>query len=388
MPYDPRSRARVAKPRSATEAAPGAPPSVLADIAREPDPFARLMAMDERLQTSGFHPMSPWWKGTLRAFYASGKRWLVVLAGRGSGKSTTLTRVAAAETLFTPRKVPPGQRFAWPFVSVSMGDARARIIEIASILRAVGIEAEPSYPAGRPTIETEDAAGNAVAFVALAGTVAALSGPTALGATVDEEQKLRGSSAAANPAAELLASLMQTFRAKPGIRAIRCSSAWSAESTHAASVREGDTDATTVARLGTFAPVAVRGFLDVATWEEQAQRDRSAADTIRAYAAKLTPASTEIPTWVPNPSISAIDTRREVQALAQVPGGMSRTAYWMRENGSAIPHTQADDRAARARAAFAGFAEGHRMFSPSPFYDPRTDHGLPWRVDGDGHDLA
>src|SRR6185312_17243958 len=81
-----------------------------------PDPFARLMWQDQRLAGAGFPSMSPWWKGTLRAWYASQRRWLVALVGRGGGKSTTLTRVAACEGMFTARAVPPGQRWIWPFV--------------------------------------------------------------------------------------------------------------------------------------------------------------------------------------------------------------------------------------------------------------------------------
>jgi hypothetical protein len=292
------------------------------------------MALDARLQAAGFHPMSPWWRGVLEAFYASGKRWLVVLAGRGSGKSTTLTRVAAAEGLFTPRVVPTGQMYAWPFVSVHMNDSRARIREIAAILGTIGIEPKKYVMSPTPTIETEDASGNAFAFMALAGTITALSGPTTAGATVDEEQKLR-KEGSANPDAELLASLTQTFRARPGIRAIRCSSAWSNESTHARTVASGDDDLTMVARLGAELDAARAGFLEVAAWEEKAG-DAEAAAMIRAHVATLTAASPEIPTWAANPSIGALASRLEVQALAQVPGGLSRAAYWLRENGSAM----------------------------------------------------
>jgi hypothetical protein len=354
MPYDPRPRPQgdtpptparerwnalaqeqVAEQEEARAAvtAPGGRPE-WQKIGDADDPFARLMALDAHLVAAGFHPMSPWWRETLRAFYAGRKRWLVVLAGRGSGKSTTLIRVAVAEALFTPRKVPTGQTIVWPFVSVHLNDSKARIEEIRSVLVTIGVEIKKYVMSPTPRIETEDANGNNFAFVALAGTVTALSGPTTAGTTLDEEQKMRGEGAA-HPAAELLASVVQTFRANPDVRAIRCSSAWSAESTHAAAIRDGDTDMRMVARLGAALDVARAGFLEVAAWEE-ARGDRSAAEMICAHAATLTARSPEIPTWAANPVRTALDYRKEVEELADVPGGLSRVAYWMRENGSVI----------------------------------------------------
>src|SRR6185312_10700100 len=114
--------------------------------------------------------------------------------------------------------VPPGQRWIWPFVSVAAVDARRRIIEIQAILRAIGLETEPSFPAGHATIEADDARGNPIAWLALAATIAGVSGPSSMGATIDEEQKLRDRSSGANPSREVLASVVQTFRARPECR--------------------------------------------------------------------------------------------------------------------------------------------------------------------------
>jgi hypothetical protein len=276
------------------------------------------------------------WRDELRRFYASGRRWGVFLVGRGGGKSTTLTRVAACEALFTERSIPPGQRWIWPFVSVSIGDARRRITEIAAILRAIGVDVEPSYPQGQPTIEAVDARGNPIAFVALAGTIAAVSGPSAIGATVDEEAKLKDREKHANPAHEIITSLVQTFRARPGIRGIRCSSAWTEDGTHASAVREGDTMTSHVGRIGAeFLEVAREGLREVARWEAR-RGDASAARRIEAYAATLTAESPRIPTWLGNPTIGAVASRGEVEALpAESLDGMDRTAYWLRENASA-----------------------------------------------------
>ena len=192
-------RATVAEPPATADDPPRAEPGALdLDVIREearqlaPGPFGYFLWLERRLVAAGFPPVSEWWRDTLRDFYASGKRWLVVMAGRGAGKSTMLTRVAVAEALFTERTAPPGETWVWPFVSVATADARRRILQIAAILGALGIVVKPSYPQGHPTIETVDLRGNPIAFVAFASTIAALSGPTSIGGTVDEEAKLRG----------------------------------------------------------------------------------------------------------------------------------------------------------------------------------------------------
>ena len=56
--------------------------------------------VDGLLASKGFPPTSPWWRSTLEAFWASDARWLVILAGRGAGKSSTLCRIAVVEALF------------------------------------------------------------------------------------------------------------------------------------------------------------------------------------------------------------------------------------------------------------------------------------------------
>jgi hypothetical protein len=338
-----------------------------ASATRERVPFERLMWLDGQLVTGGFPSMSPWWRAELSRFYASGKRWGVYLVGRGGGKSTTLTRVAVAESLFTERAVPPGQRWIWPFVSVGTADSRRRITEIGAILRAIGVEAEAKQIQGQPTIATEDARGNAIAFVAIAGTISAVSGPTSIGATIDEEAKLKDRDSNANPARELIASILQTFRARPGIRGIRCSSAWDEKSSHAAAVHEGDTEANHVGRIGlAFLDAARDGFLDVAAWEEQ-HNDVNAAKTIRVYATTLTAESPRIPTWLANPTIGAVASRLEVEAVpATALGGMSRTAYWLRENGS-VTSSPKVERTGVDRASWAGFLELNATMPAPPF---------------------
>lgn len=299
-----------------------------------PGLFGFLLWQEDRLQAAGFHAMSDYWRWGLGDFYASRKRWGIAMAGRGASKSTTLTRVATCEAVFAERHVPPGQRWVWPFISVSSQDAARRIQEISAILTAIGVVPTREIRGNNPTIEIDDAGGNPVAFVSLASTIAGVSGPNAIGATIDEEAKLRDRVTNANPASEILASLVQTFRARDNIRAIRCSSAWTKLGSHYGSVMGGDTAVNYVFRLGAFVARAVEGLHEVALWEEQHGRPQDAA-IIRAAAATLTAQSPEIPTWVGNPTISAIASREEVDALPETAlGGVSRAAFWLRENAS------------------------------------------------------
>jgi hypothetical protein len=162
-----------------------------------------------------------------------------------------------------------------------------------------------------------------------------MSGPSTIGATVDEEAKLKDRERHANPAHEIITSLVQTFRARPGIRGIRCSSAWTEDSTHASAIREGDTVTNHVGRIGpAFLGLARAGLLDVAQWETE-RGDALAARQIETYAATLDADSPRIPTWIGNPTIGAVASRVEVDALpAESLDGMTRSGYWLRENAS------------------------------------------------------
>lgn len=323
-------------------------------MAYGPGPFGLLMWQESKLVAAGFPGMSPYWLWLLENFYASLKRWLLVLAGRGAGKSTVLTRVAAV-SVDVERRIPPGQTWIYPFVSVRPSDARRRLFEIREILeRAYGMrafdakdQAQPlkiTSPEGTPTLPVLDARGQSIAFVSFASTIGNVSGPNAIGATVDEEEKLaqeeEGGPARANPASEIIGSLVQTFRARAGIRGIRSSSAMKASGSLYTSILEGDTLTNYVARLGRFYREAVDGCLEVARWEEQ-RGDASAAALLRAHAASLSAESVMVPSWVantmygPTPEARAVALRIEVDALPPAKlDGLSKASYFLRENCS------------------------------------------------------
>lgn len=386
-------RARTAKPAAPIQAAPAAPPKPATDgngqidldrITKEaaehgPGLFGFLMWQEVMLQARGFHPMGDWWRQELSRFYGSGKRWALVCVGRGGAKSTTLTRVANCETLFAERHVPPGQRWVWPFISVGTTDAARRIAEVSAMIAALGIEPERTIRGNNPTIEMSDARGGTVALVSLASTIAGVSGPNAIGATIDEEAKLRDKATNANPSSEILASLIQTFRARPNIRAIRCSSAWTEEGSHAQSIAAGDTAVNHVFRLGpAFVEAARAGLLEVATWEEAKGRAADAT-RIRGIAEALTAESSAIPTWVGNSTIGAVASREEVDGLPPTMlGRLSRADYWLRENASVHLPAAVMDGTVRADQ-LTGLAERNRKLSrlggPSVFGGDATMRG-------------
>ena len=322
-------------------------------------PFGYLLWVESRLATKGFHAMSPWWRESLRAFYASGKQWGLWCVSRGGGKSTTLERVAATNALLIPRTVPPGQTWSWPFISVGPDDANRRIDGIAAVFRAIGLpvigdedESGTKAKTGvkvshapRALAKLTDLRGNAIALMSIAGTIGNVSGPSTIGATVDEAAKLLDKATHANPLTEIIASLAQTSRGRPGWRAIVCSSAWHRKGAHFQLIEQGDTDANYVARIGeAHLPDALAGLESVALWE-LGRGERDAAERIRAHAATLTAASPLVPTWVANPALgspdglpwdgAALATRRLVEVLPeQALGGVPRIAYWLRENAS------------------------------------------------------
>ncbi len=303
---------------------------------------------------------SPWWRWSIGEFYASGKNWGIYLVGRGGGKSTTLEKVAATDSYFTPRHAPPGQVWTWPFVSVGPDDANRRVDGIAAVYRALGLvvigEEDPEggkhkdgikiSRAPRGSLQLLDALGNPIKLASIAGTIGNLSGPSTIGLTIDEAAKLHDRSTNANPLAEIITSGSQTSRGRPNWRAIVSSSAWERSGTHFQLVEQGDNEVNFVARIGPhFIDDALRGFEAVAAWE-QMRGDLNAAKLIREHARSLTAASPMVPTWVANPTLgnpiegaawdgAALASRMLVQALPEKAlNGVPRVLFWLRENGS------------------------------------------------------
>ena len=301
--------------------------------------FGCFLWLNEKCAAYGMHKISDWWKFMLGDFYASGKRCAIVRAGRGSGKSTSLVRMASSEAIFTDRVVPPGQNWVWPFVSVNATDAGRRIPEIVAILNCLGIEHKLHRAVGKQSVDMLDKNGQQVSFLSLACNISALSGPTAIGGTIDEEAKLLDKATNANPATEVLASMIQTFRGQD-VRMVRCSSAWDTTGSHALAVKEGDNSQNFVARIGErFLPVVIDGLRDVASYLSQSGKD-SDAKKILDYAITVTADSPNVPTWLANPTRNAVGCYKDNEALPQDPKErkVDLVDIFLRENAS-LPMT-------------------------------------------------
>ncbi len=327
-----------------------------------PGPLGFLLWMELRFAVQGQHAMSPWWRTELARYFASEKTWALFCLGRGGGKSSTLVRVALLYTLFgclfEKRQVPPGQRWIWPFISAGTQDASRRINETQALLRGLNIEAKMRGSQFSKSIDLCDVVGNDVSVLSIAGTIAGVSGPSAIGATIDEEAKLRDAKANSNPATEILASIVQMFRSRAGVHAIRCSSAWRAGGSHYSSIVEGETEKVFVARIGEeFLSSTRAGFLDVAGWET-AQGNTEAAQRIKEYAASLSADSPFVPTWTANPTISAMASRLDTQAtpISAEDQALPRWRIWLRENGS-VPIPGSDGTPGPTLDDMLGFAE-------------------------------
>ena len=283
--------------------------------------FGLLLYVDGMLSGShGFPVMPPWWRFTFQEFYASAKRWLVVQAARGGGKSTIGCRATTVECIFSDHSfIGPGESAIWPLFSVDMAEANSKIGVIVAILDALGIEYQKiSRYQGRTAIVFEDSAGVTIEVRVYPATVTAASGPTLAGCTLDEEAKYKNSKEMSTDSAEdVLATIGPAFRARVGTHGYRFSSPWLESGTHYDDIQQGSTENNHVARLGPFVEQVRADLLSVASQE----KDETNRATIISYAESITEDCPNIPTWLANPSISPIATRKEARTFDA----------WMRE---------------------------------------------------------
>jgi len=200
-----------------------------------PDVFARLMELDEELVRKGWPPMTDWWKETLRAFYASKKRRLVIRAGRKGIKSSSMCRVSVAEALGGGHILRPGDLGLFPFLSENRPEAHNRIFTIKQILDAIGMKWEPMN--GDVFVPERR-----ISFGVRAGRVGAVSGPVVVGFVGDEVAKWRDEDTGANPATEVLRSLRPAMITQPSAHEFLISSPWSTMDAHYEAFEEGDTE--------------------------------------------------------------------------------------------------------------------------------------------------
>ncbi len=211
----------------------------------DPELFLRrLWAMDSVLVASGFHAFSPWWRKDISRFIralaasktgpgpATLRRW-VIRAGRRAGKSSAFCRLAVAWSLWGSWSVPRGDTGVISFVSVSRGEASARIKTIREILTALGESFEERgdellLVAARPAL-----------FKVFPCNIKSV-GHSSAAIFGDEVAKWESRETLKNPAQEVFSSLMPTLASMEYGFAVVGSSVWGEDDYHAQLFAQGD----------------------------------------------------------------------------------------------------------------------------------------------------
>lgn len=205
----------------------------------------RFGALSRVLATQGFPETSPWWLGTVRDFYATGKRQLVVRKGRRAGGSSTLCRLAVIEGVYGKHAVPPGDVGVVSFISTTRDEASQRIRTIRAILDVLGV-------AYRPCDGGVELTSRNVVFKVFTASITGVSGFTCISAICDEVAKWRDVDTGANPASEVLASLRPTMATQREARIILSSSPMGMLDAHFDACELGSTDFQYVVRCATW----------------------------------------------------------------------------------------------------------------------------------------
>ncbi|MFO0615367.1 MAG: hypothetical protein U0414_22430 [Polyangiaceae bacterium] len=200
--------------------------------------YSTLVAVDEQLASAGVPRLSDAWRRELRRFYEHPTaRTHVGRIGRGGAKSTAAAKCLTVEVVFGDWVVPPGERHWAISISENLDEARARLGQIATYLRILGVRFEQS---GDQILLPDRPLG----FWTRAARIGALSGPRVVAWAVDEAAKL--SVDGVNPSEELVTSMLSMSITHPGARGRIYSSPMSTLDYHYRRVEEGDTDSQVV----------------------------------------------------------------------------------------------------------------------------------------------
>jgi hypothetical protein len=207
----------------------------------------RIDVVEQKVTKKGFPSLSQFWRDTFQRFVRSGRRQLVIRAGRRAGKSSSLCRFAVAYALWfaTLGRIPPGDIGWVVFVSLSREEAGQRLYTIKTLLSALGITHEESGDTIRLTAYN-------IGFRVLTCSIAGVSGWTSILIVADEVAKWMTKETGANPAKEVLAALRPTG-ATTKAPVILSSSPVTDDDEHARAFDRGETDFQTTA----FAPTWV-----------------------------------------------------------------------------------------------------------------------------------
>lgn len=205
----------------------------------------RFDQLDRVLVSKGFPATSPWWRKTIERWYCSGKKQLVVRAGRRGGKSSTFTRLAVVEALYGQHPVPPGDIGVVAIISARRTEALERLRTVKAILDAIGVK----YDERGDTVELKS---RRVSFNVYTATIAGVSGFTGIFILCDEVAKWRDNDTGANPAQQVIVSVRPTVATQPEARIALSSSPMGLLDAHADAFALGDTPLQTTAHAPTW----------------------------------------------------------------------------------------------------------------------------------------
>lgn len=198
--------------------------------------LARYDEVDRKLVAAGFPATSPWWRATFERWYRSGKRQVVVRAGRRAGKSSSLSRLGVVEALYGKHRIPPGDTGVVAVISTRREEAAERIATIKAILDALGVGYRPWGEFGVKLV------GRRLGFRVYTASIAGVSGFTGIFVICDEVSKWKDNDTGANPATEVLASVRPTMTTQPEARIVLSSSPMGMLDAHYDAFAEGETE--------------------------------------------------------------------------------------------------------------------------------------------------
>lgn len=210
---------------------------------RDPAAFLRrLWALEDTLISAGFPAMPAWWRETIERHQRSGKRRLTVRKGRRVFASTCVApRLAVAEMLFGEHPHLPGTPpNVFAFLSVKRGEAANRLRGIRAILDVLG---EPYAERG----ETIELLNRPAVFAVMTANYRLSVGETVAFAWCDELARWRDDDAGANPAEQVIASIMPALATLPDAKMFLVSSPLGPDDYHARQFDLGETPGQCVA---------------------------------------------------------------------------------------------------------------------------------------------
>lgn len=322
------------------------------------------------------HPMDPVWLDHYCRFYESGKRVDVARKGLRAGGSDSSCRVIVAELLLLEKTLEPGLECVGLVVSANTADGEDRFDTIKQNLRACGFREltgrakEDSDEEGRyrtagggnsgRVISLADAQGNPIQYRITAANEAGVASCTA-GTALGDELDLWGRKEGKNPAKKIVEVLITRVSTVPGAVVHLMSATYDRDSEHALMMAAGDTVRQRVSRLGELG----------ARIDTDARR-RLASLICSSDPLLLTPgdpASTDLPTWVTNPTKCPIEVCYELSD-----GNLARMVSLY---GARPDLTGVTDAGARLTAAeLDAFATENRRLFGDPFADDFNPKGI------------